>query len=79
MKAGEALLDFVGPLGNPTELEGARRACVIGGGLGCAIAYPRRSGFTIMVAKSMSSPVSARLTWLYSKTNLLLARIVRSS
>ena len=41
MKAGEALLDFVGPLGNPTELEGARRACVIGGGLGCAIAYPQ--------------------------------------
>lgn len=41
MKAGEALLDFVGPLGNPTELEGSRRACVIGGGLGCAIAYPQ--------------------------------------
>lgn len=41
MKAGEALLDVVGPLGNPTELEGATRACVIGGGLGAAIAYPQ--------------------------------------
>lgn len=41
MKAGDALLDFVGPLGNPTELEGAKRACVIGGGLGTAIAYPQ--------------------------------------
>ena len=40
MKAGDSLLDFVGPLGNPTELAGARRACVIGGGLGTAIAYP---------------------------------------
>ena len=41
MKAGEALLDVVGPLGKPTELEGVKRACVIGGGLGCAIAYPQ--------------------------------------
>ena len=41
LKAGEALLDFVGPLGNPTELEGSKRACVIGGGLGTAIAYPQ--------------------------------------
>ncbi len=41
LKAGDALRDFVGPLGNPTELEGARRACVIGGGLGTAIAYPQ--------------------------------------
>ena len=41
MRPGEALLDFVGPLGNPTELEGSKRACVIGGGLGTAIAYPQ--------------------------------------
>ncbi|MDO4291376.1 MAG: sulfide/dihydroorotate dehydrogenase-like FAD/NAD-binding protein [Eggerthellaceae bacterium] len=41
LRAGDALLDFVGPLGNPTELEGARRACVVGGGLGTAIAYPQ--------------------------------------
>ena len=41
MKAGESLLDVVGPLGKPTELEGVKRACVIGGGLGTAIAYPQ--------------------------------------
>lgn len=41
MKAGDALLDFAGPLGNPTELAGAKRACVIGGGLGTAIAFPQ--------------------------------------
>lgn len=41
LKAGETLLDFAGPFGNPTELEGVKRACVIGGGLGTAIAYPQ--------------------------------------
>ncbi|MEA5019027.1 MAG: sulfide/dihydroorotate dehydrogenase-like FAD/NAD-binding protein [Gordonibacter sp.] len=39
MREGDKLLDFAGPLGNPTELEGVKRACVIGGGLGTAIAY----------------------------------------
>lgn len=39
LKAGDTLQDFAGPLGNPTELEGAKRACVIGGGLGTAIAF----------------------------------------
>lgn len=38
---GDVLADFAGPLGKPTELEGSRRACVIGGGLGTAIAYPQ--------------------------------------
>ena len=38
---GDALLDFVGPLGKPSELEGMRRVAVIGGGLGVAIAYPQ--------------------------------------
>ena len=33
-------MDFAGPLGKATELEGYRKACVIGGGVGCAIAYP---------------------------------------
>ncbi len=37
---GEYISDFVGPLGRPTETEGVRRVCVIGGGVGCAIAYP---------------------------------------
>lgn len=41
MKPGEALLDFAGPFGNPTELSGAKKVAVIGGGLGTAIAYPQ--------------------------------------
>lgn len=38
---GAELLDFVGPLGMPTPLEGIKKAAVIGGGLGTAIAYPQ--------------------------------------
>ncbi len=40
MTAGDALCDFVGPLGKPTELDGLKKVAVIGGGVGCAIAYP---------------------------------------
>ena len=40
LKEGDYIMDFVGPLGKPTELEHVKRACVIGGGVGCAIAYP---------------------------------------
>ena len=38
---GDALLDFVGPLGEPSHTDGVKRAAVIGGGLGVAIAYPQ--------------------------------------
>ena len=41
MNEGDALRDVVGPLGRPSELEGIKKAAVIGGGLGCAIAYPQ--------------------------------------
>ena len=37
---GESIQDFVGPLGKPTETEGLRKVCVVGGGVGCAIALP---------------------------------------
>ena len=40
MTVGESLSDFVGPLGRATETEGLRKVAVIGGGVGCAIAYP---------------------------------------
>ncbi len=39
-KEGEYISDFVGPLGVPTETEGVERVCVVGGGVGCAIALP---------------------------------------
>ena len=41
LNAGDALQDFVGPLGEPSRTEGIQRAAVIGGGLGVAIAYPQ--------------------------------------
>ena len=39
-KVGECLRDFVGPLGTPTELDGLKNVCIVGGGVGCAIALP---------------------------------------
>lgn len=40
MNVGDFIHDFVGPLGKPTETVNIKKACVIGGGVGCAIAYP---------------------------------------
>jgi ferredoxin--NADP+ reductase len=37
---GEYIQDFVGPLGMATELEGLKKVCIVGGGVGCAIAMP---------------------------------------
>lgn len=37
---GEYIQDFVGPLGKATETEGKKKVAVVGGGVGCAIAYP---------------------------------------
>lgn len=40
MNEGEVLTDFVGPLGKPTKTEGLKKVAIVGGGVGCAIAYP---------------------------------------
>ena len=40
MNEGDCLQDFVGPLGRATETEGKKKVAVVGGGVGCAIAYP---------------------------------------
>lgn len=37
---GEYITDFVGPLGRATETDGVKKVCVVGGGVGCAIALP---------------------------------------
>ena len=42
---GDMILDFAGPLGQPTPLEGLKKVAVIGGGLGTAIAYPQAKNF----------------------------------
>ena len=39
-QAGDSIQDFVGPLGRATETEGLKKVCVVGGGVGCAIALP---------------------------------------
>ena len=39
-EAGEYIQDFVGPLGEPTHLAGLKKVCIVGGGVGCAIAMP---------------------------------------
>lgn len=41
LNEGDAILDFIGPLGKASELEGYKKVAVIGGGAGCAIAYPQ--------------------------------------
>ena len=41
MNAGDRLRDFVGPLGNPTDLSGYERILLIGGGIGSAVVYPQ--------------------------------------
>ena len=41
MCEGDYILDFAGPLGVPTKLDGLKKVAVIGGGLGTAIAYPQ--------------------------------------
>ncbi|MDR3085565.1 MAG: sulfide/dihydroorotate dehydrogenase-like FAD/NAD-binding protein, partial [Christensenellaceae bacterium] len=40
LKEGDSLRDFVGPLGLASHTEGLKKVCVIGGGVGTAIAYP---------------------------------------
>ncbi len=42
---GEYIQDFVGPLGVPTHTEGIKKVCIVGGGVGCAIAMPVAQAF----------------------------------
>ena len=45
LNEGDYIRDFVGPLGKPTPVEGKKRVCVVGGGVGCAIALPSAIAF----------------------------------
>ncbi len=40
LQEGDCIHDFVGPLGEPSHVEGLKKVAVVGGGVGCAIAYP---------------------------------------
>ena len=45
LNEGDYIQDFVGPLGKPTHTEGIKKVCVVGGGVGCAIALPSAAAF----------------------------------
>ncbi len=44
-EAGDSIQDFVGPLGKASVIDGSKKVCVVGGGVGCAIAYPVLKAF----------------------------------
>ena len=49
-ECGETIVDFVGPLGVPTHLDGLKKVCIVGGGVGCAIALPIAEALAAMGA-----------------------------
>lgn len=51
---GDCLQDFVGPLGTATHLDGLRKVCIVGGGVGCAIAMPIAEALHAMGAEVTS-------------------------
>ncbi len=51
LNESDAVLDFAGPLGMPTKLDGLKKVAVIGGGLGTAIAYPQAKKLSKMGAE----------------------------
>ena len=51
---GEYIQDFVGPLGKATETEGKKKVCIVGGGVGCAIALPIAQRFKELGAEVTS-------------------------
>ncbi len=51
LEPGDSILDFVGPLGKATELDGYNSVAVVGGGVGCAIAYPEAKALHHMGAQ----------------------------
>ncbi|MBQ4122018.1 MAG: sulfide/dihydroorotate dehydrogenase-like FAD/NAD-binding protein [Clostridia bacterium] len=51
---GDCIQDFVGPLGVPTHLNGLKKVCIVGGGVGCAIALPIAEALHAMNAEVTS-------------------------
>lgn len=52
LNEGDCICDCVGPLGMPTEFGAPKKAIVIGGGVGCAIAYPQAKTLNNMGVKT---------------------------
>ena len=53
-EAGEYIQDFVGPLGVATHIDGLKKVCIVGGGVGCAIAMPIAEALHAMGAEVTS-------------------------
>jgi len=53
-REGESISDFVGPLGVATHTEGIKKVCIVGGGVGCAIALPVAQEFKRLGAEVTS-------------------------
>ena len=54
LNKGEYIQDFVGPLGKATETDGIKKVCIVGGGVGCAIAMPVAQEFHRLGAEVVS-------------------------
>ena len=63
LEEGDGFDDFVGPLGNKTKLDGLKKVCIVGGGVGCAIALP--------IAQKLKNMGLSKMTYhkIYKKYN----------
>ena len=73
LNAGDEISDIAGPLGMPTALEGYKRAAVIGGGLGTAIAWPQARKL-----KALGTEVTA-ITGFRDKSYIILEEEMRAA
>lgn len=67
---GDYICDFVGPLGKKTKLDGLKRVCIVGGGVGCAIALPIAQKLHEMGCDVTSVIGFALKSFLFSKMSL---------
>ena len=73
-EAGDFISDFVGPLGTATHLEGLKRVCIVGGGVGCAIAMPVAEALSEMGALNSRSYGRASVRPTYTPETLPQSR-----
>ena len=76
LEENDLIHDFVGPLGKPSHIEGLKKVCLIGGGVGSAIAYPvakalHEQGSEVSVIAGFRTKI-----WLFWKKNLRLSASV---
>lgn len=63
LEEGDRLPDFAGPLGNATKIDAQKKVCVVGGGVGCAIALLWQRRFAKRARRWFPSSVSAIKNW----------------